>query len=47
MDANACNAIRWFEIPVRDMDRAQRFYGAIFGISTQSTEMDGYLSAPG
>ncbi|HWP18511.1 MAG TPA: VOC family protein [Burkholderiaceae bacterium] len=45
MDANARNAIHWFEIPVRDMDRAQRFYEAIFGISMQRTEMDGYLMA--
>ena len=24
------NAVNWFEIPVRDMDRAQRFYEAVF-----------------
>jgi predicted enzyme related to lactoylglutathione lyase len=27
------NAISWFEIPSTDIDRAQRFYEAIFGIS--------------
>lgn len=27
------NAISWFEIPATDLDRAQRFYEAIFGIS--------------
>lgn len=27
------HAISWFEIPATDLDRAQRFYEAIFGIS--------------
>lgn len=27
------NAISWFEIPATDLDRAQRFYETIFGIS--------------
>ena len=27
------NAISWFEIPANDLDRAQKFYEAIFGIS--------------
>ena len=27
------NAISWFEIPASDLDRAQKFYEAIFGIS--------------
>ena len=27
------NAISWFEIPTTDIDRAQRFYEAIFGFS--------------
>jgi uncharacterized protein len=27
------NAISWFEIPTTDLDRAQKFYEAIFGIS--------------
>jgi len=26
------NAISWFEIPATDLDRAQKFYEAIFGI---------------
>ena len=26
------NAINWFEIPVRDLDRASRFYGEIFEV---------------
>jgi uncharacterized protein len=27
------NAISWFEIPATDLERAQKFYEAIFGIS--------------
>ena len=27
------NAISWFEIPTTDIDRAQKFYEAIFGIN--------------
>jgi len=27
------NAISWFEIPAADLDRAQKFYEAIFGFS--------------
>lgn len=27
------NAISWFEIPAADLDRAQKFYEAIFGVS--------------
>ena len=29
----ARNALNWFEIPVRDMDRAQAFYEAVLGTS--------------
>src|SRR5688572_19366822 len=27
------HAISWFEIPVKDLDRAQKFYEAIFGFN--------------
>jgi len=30
---NFKNAISWFEIPATDLDRAQKFYEAIFGIN--------------
>ncbi len=30
-DSTATHAIHWFEIPVRDLDRAQRFYETLFG----------------
>lgn len=33
------NAISWFEIPATDLDRAQQFYEAIFGISMIPMEM--------
>ncbi len=32
------NAISWFEIPTTDINRAQKFYETIFGITL--TEMD-------
>lgn len=34
------NAISWFEIPVADLDRAQKFYETIFGIKMIPMEMD-------
>jgi uncharacterized protein len=33
------NAISWFEIPVSDIDRAQKFYEAIFDISMIPMDM--------
>lgn len=33
------NAISWFEIPVTDIDRAQKFYEAIFDISMIPMDM--------
>jgi predicted enzyme related to lactoylglutathione lyase len=34
------NAISWFEIPATDLDRAQKFYETIFGITMIPMEMD-------
>lgn len=37
------NAISWFEIPVKNLNRAKKFYETIFGIAikiTQSVEGD-------
>ncbi|MBI3935140.1 MAG: VOC family protein [Acidobacteria bacterium] len=31
------NAISWFEIPVQDLERAKKFYEAIFGASFTTT----------
>ena len=36
--ANA-TAINWFEIPVRDMDRAQRFYETVLGTTLKREQM--------
>ena len=36
------NAISWFEIPSTDIDRAQRFYEAIFKITMVPLEMDNF-----
>ena len=33
------NAISWFEIPTTNIDRAQKFYEAIFGISMMPMDM--------
>src|SRR5688572_21388534 len=34
------NAISWFEIPVTDIQRAQKFYEAIFGIKLIPLDLD-------
>lgn len=34
--------IAWFEIPVRDLDRAARFYEAVFGRPLARDHVDGY-----
>ena len=34
------NAISWFEIPADDLDRAQKFYEAIFGIQMIPMDME-------
>ena len=33
------NAISWFEIPAIDLNRAQKFYETIFGISMESMDL--------
>lgn len=37
--------IAWFEIPVSDLDRATRFYGAVFGKSLVRERVDDYEMA--
>ena len=34
------HAISWFEIPATDIDRAQKFYEAVFAIQMQPLDMD-------
>lgn len=35
------NVISWFEIPTQDINRAQQFYEAIFGIAMIPMDMEG------
>ena len=35
------NAISWFEIPATDIDRAQKFYEAVFNIQMQPMDFQG------
>lgn len=34
------NAINWFEIPVEDLERAMKFYGAVLKADLQKMDMD-------
>lgn len=34
------NATTWFEIPVRNLDRAMEFYGKVFNLTFDKTEME-------
>lgn len=38
---NSTNALNWFEIAVSDLDRAQNFYEAVFGIRMEAMDMPG------
>jgi hypothetical protein len=42
MPAKATTMIAWFEIPVIDLARAQRFYEAAFGMTLTPDRVDGY-----
>lgn len=39
---NFKNAISWFEIPTTDLNRAQQFYEAIFGINLIPMDLDNF-----
>ncbi len=39
------NAINWFEIPVKNFERAQKFYETVLGAKTQVMEAMGMKSA--
>jgi hypothetical protein len=41
-DPAAINPVVHFEIPVSDMDRAVRFYEAVFAVKLERREVDGY-----
>lgn len=36
---NTTNALNWFEIAAKDLDRAQKFYEQVFGITMESMDM--------
>lgn len=36
------NPVVYVEIPVTDLDRAERFYRAVFGVALERTVVDGY-----
>ena len=40
--ATDASLIAWFEIPVGDLDRAMRFYEAVFGKPLSRDQVDGY-----
>lgn len=44
MDAKT-NSLNWFEIPAKDIIQATKFYGAIFRIRMEVTEMKGMKMA--
>ena len=37
------NMVGWFEIPVTDMDRAKKFYEAVFNITITIHDLDGLI----
>lgn len=39
MDSKS-NSLNWFEIPVTDIDRAQKFYEAVFDIKMERNDME-------
>jgi len=36
---NTTNALNWFEIATKDLDRARKFYEQVFGITMESMDM--------
>jgi len=44
MDNNS-NSLNWFEIPVADIDRAQKFYETVFGIKMERNDMEQFQMA--
>jgi predicted enzyme related to lactoylglutathione lyase len=37
------NPVNWFEIPVRDMAKARKFYESVFGMPLENTALSGIL----
>jgi uncharacterized protein len=45
MEHTLHHAVNWFEIPVRDLDRAQAFYETLLGARLRREEMGGHTLA--
>lgn len=43
--AGTTNPVTWFEIPVADMERAARFYAAVFGVNLAVSDMGTFQMA--
>ncbi len=43
--ATQINAVNWFEIPVRDIERARKFYETVFGTKLTPEEMGPFTMA--
>lgn len=41
MDDKKMNPVGWFEIPVKEMDRAMKFYNEVFGYELEKHDMEG------
>jgi len=39
------HVVNWFEIPVKDLDRAVRFYETVFEVKLSTEEMEGLKMA--
>ena len=44
MNTNS-NSLNWFEIPVKDIGRAQKFYEAVFDITMERNDMENFKMA--
>jgi len=42
---NQSNSINWFEIPVADLDRAQKFYETVFDVKLDRNDMEQFQMA--
>ncbi len=43
--ATQINAVNWFEIPVKDIERARKFYETVFGTKLTLEEMEPFTMA--
>lgn len=43
--ATKINPVNWFEIPVKDIEKARKFYQAVFGYNLEVQEMEPFTMA--